>query len=231
MISNIKYKKYWRKTSLKQEGIGNFFLNEILKRKPKHFLEIGVFHGVTSRNVCDLLQEIHGKNFSFTGIDLFDSDSEETKDEIIPQVKFSNPLKTIYYKYIVRLDPYSKESVEKLLSKHKDNINIIKGNSNKVLKEISLDRFDFVFLDGGHKYETVLNDLKSLTKVVINKGVILCDDYDLTYAPGVKKAIDEYVLLNNFNLRILSSRFAEITKNTTKNWFNITSLNTYLLVN
>ncbi len=212
VIKKIKYKKYWRKTSLKQEGIGIFFLNQILEKKPKHFLEIGIFHGVTSRNVCDLLQEIHGKNFSFTGIDLFDSDGKKTKDEIIPQTKFSNPLKKIYYKYIVRLDPYSKESVEKLLSKHKDNINIIKGNSNKVLKEISLDSFDFVFLDGGHKYETVLNDLKSLTKIVINKGVILCDDYDLTYAPGVKKAIDEYVLLNNFNLRILSSRFAEITK-------------------
>jgi len=210
--NKIEYKMYWRKSSLKQGGVGVFFLNEILKKKPKHFLEIGVFHGVTSRNVCDLLQQMHGKDFSFTGIDLFTTEKEETKDEIIPQVKFSNPLKTIYYKYIVRLDPYSKESVERLLSKHKDNINIIKGNSNKVLKEISLDRFDFVFLDGGHKYETVLNDLKSLTKVVVNKGVLLCDDYDLTYAPGVKKAIDEYVLLNNFNLRILSSRFAEITK-------------------
>ena len=32
---------------------------------------------------------------------------------------------------------------------------------------------------------------------------------------GVKKAIDEYVLLNNFKLRILHSRFAEISKNTT----------------
>ena len=212
MINKIKYRRYWRKSSFKQESVSVFFLNEILRKKPKHFLEIGVFHGVTSRNVCDLLQQIHGKDFSFTGIDLFTTDSKETKDEIIPQTKFSNPLKTIYYKYIVRLDPYSKESVEKLLSKHKENINIIKGDSNKVLKEISLDQFDYVFLDGGHKYETVLNDLKCLTKIVLNKGVILCDDYDLTYAPGVKKAIDEYVLLNKFNLTILNSRFAEITK-------------------
>ena len=211
----MKYKKYWRKTSLKQAGIGVFFLNEVLKRKPKNFLEIGVFHGVTSRNICDLLEQIHGKNFTFTGIDLFTTDSVSIKDEIIPETKFSNPLKTIYYKYIVRLDPYSKESVEKLLLKHKENVNIIKGNSNKVLKEIILDKFDYVFLDGGHKYETVLSDLKSLRSVVLNKGVILCDDYDLTYAPGVKKAIDEYVLLNNFKLRILHSRFAEITINTT----------------
>ena len=215
MINKIKYKKYWRKTSLKQEGVGDFFLNEILKRKPKNFLEIGVFHGVTSRNVCDLLEKIHGKDLSFTGIDLFSTDNEIVKEEIIPQTKFSNPLKTIYYKYIVKLDPYSKESVEKLLSRHKENVNIIKGNSNKVLKEISLDKFDYVFLDGGHKYETVLSDLKNLNNIIINNGIVLCDDYDLTYAPGVKKAIDEYVLLNNFNLKILNSRFAEITKNST----------------
>ena len=217
MINKIKYKKYWRKTSLKQAGIGDFFLQYIYQKKPKNFLEIGVFHGVTSRNVCDLLQKINGNDFTFTGVDLFTTESETIKDEIIPQTKFSNPFKTIYYKYIIRLDPYSKESVEKLLSKYKENINIIKGNSNKVLKEISLEKFDYVFLDGGHKYETVINDLKYLTTIINNGGVVLCDDYDLTYAPGVKKAIDEYVLLNNFNLKIIKSRFAEITKNSTHN--------------
>ena len=215
MTIKIKYKKYWRKTSLKQKGVGDFFLNHIEKIKPKNFLEIGIFHGVTSRNVCDLLSSIHGDNFKFTGIDLFLTEAEISKDEHSPKIGFSNPLKTLYYKYIIRLEPYSLVSVEKLLKKYKKNINIIKGNSNKVLKEISLDDVDYVFLDGGHKYETVLNDLKNLKKVVENNGIILCDDYDLTYAPGVKKAIDEYVLLNNFNLKILKSRFAEITKNST----------------
>ena len=215
MINKIKYKKYWKKSGLKQKGDGNFFLQHIFQRKPKNFLEIGVFHGVTSRNVCDLLSDIHGNDFKFTGIDLFLTESEISKEEYSPKVKFLNPLKTLYYKYIIRLDPYSMESVEKLLKKYKKNINIIKGNSNKVLKEINLNNFEYVFLDGGHKYETVLNDLKNLTKVIENNGVILCDDYDLIHAPGVKKAIDEYVLLNNFNLKILNSRFAEIAKNST----------------
>ena len=218
----IKFKKYWRKTSLKNQSDGNFLLRHVERLKPKNFLEIGVFHGVTSRNVCEILHSLHQENFKFTGIDLFSNDEYLSKDEYAPKTKFSNPLKTIYYNYIIRLDPYSIKSVKKLLKKYKNNINIIKGNSNKILKEISVENFDYVFLDGGHKYETVLNDLKNLTKVIENKGVILCDDYDLTYAPGVKKAIDEYVLLNNFNLRILNSRFAEITKNSTQNWFNIT---------
>ena len=213
MINNIKYKKYWRKTSFKQRGVGDFFLRHIKEKNPKNFLEVGVFHGVTSRNVCNLLNSIHGNNFKFTGIDIFTTETNLVKDEFIPKTKFSNPLKTIYYKYLIRLDPYSPESVKKLLKKYKNNINIIKGNSNEIIPEMIKEKFDYVFLDGGHKYETVLKDLKYLTQIIKNNGVILCDDYDLTYAPGVKKAIDEYVKDNNYRCEILhNSRFAKIEK-------------------
>ena len=209
----VNYIKYWRKSSLKKKKDGNFLLNHIRLKKPKNFLEIGVFHGVTSRNVCELLYSFYGNDFKFTGIDLFVNNETLLKDEYIPKIKFSNPLKTIYYKYIIRLDPYSMDSVLRLLKKFQKNVNIIKGNSNKVLKEINVDKFDYVFLDGGHKYETVKKDLENLTQIVNNNGTILCDDYDLSYAFGVKKAIDEYVLKTKFNLKILNnSRFAEITK-------------------
>jgi predicted O-methyltransferase YrrM len=207
-----KFKKYYRKTSLKNLEDANFILQHISKIKPKNFLEIGIFHGVTSRNVCELLYSIHGNNFNFTGIDLFTSDQKKFEDEILPKTTFSNPLKHIYYKYMVRLDPYSYESVIKLLKKFKDNINIIKGDSNKILQKIKTDQIDYVFLDGGHKYETVKNDLENLINIVQNGGIILCDDYNLTYAPGVKKAIDEFANANNLKLKILNSRFAEISK-------------------
>ena len=208
----VNYIKYWRTSSFKKKKDGNFLLNHIRLKKPKNFLEIGVFHGVTSRNVCELLYSFHGNDFKFTGIDLFVNDETLLKDEYIPKIKFSNPLKTIYYKYIIRLDPYSVDSILRLLKKFQKNVNIIKGNSNKVLKEINVDKFDYVFLDGGHKYETVKKDLENLTQIVNNNGTILCDDYDLSYAPGVKKAIEDFVSEKNFNLKILNSRFAEITK-------------------
>ena len=171
-----------------------------------------MFHGVTSRNLCEILYSLHGNNFKFTGVDLFLNDEKILKNEYAPKTTFSHPLKNIYYKFIIRSDPYSVKSVNRLLRKFKKNITIIKGNSNDVLKQINLDEIDYVFLDGGHKYETVRNDLKNLTQVVNNKGTILCDDYNLTYAPGVKKAIDEYALVMNFDLKIYNSRFAEITK-------------------
>ena len=108
----LEYKKYYRKTSLKQKGVGSFFLDEVLKKKPKTFLEIGVFHGVTGRNVCELLYKIHGNDFNYVGLDLFE-ESDENKNEIISNITFSsNPVKQFYYKYIKRQNPYSLEAVE-----------------------------------------------------------------------------------------------------------------------
>ena len=208
----MKYKKYFRKTSLKQKGHGDFFLEEIKKKKPKSFLEIGVFHGVTARNVCELLSKIHNNDFKYIGLDLFEK-SEENKSEIIPNTKFSNPFKQIYFKFIKRQDPYSIEAVEDLLSDFKNNIHLIKGNSNTILKKIDMSKINYVFLDGGHDFETVRNDLNSCTEVVDNGGTILCDDYNLSYAPGVKKAIDEYVKKKNYKCEILlNSRFARIER-------------------
>ena len=208
----IKFRKYWRKTSFKNKNDGVFLLNHIKELKPKNFLEIGIFHGVTSRNICELLYSIHGDNFKFTGIDIFEKDLKKLNDEIAPRTKFSNPLKNIYYNYIIRLDPYSQKSVLRLLKKFTKNINIIKGDSKDILNNINRNEFDYVFLDGGHKYETVKNDLVNLLQVIKNGGTIVCDDYNFTYAPGIKKAIDEYVLNYKFNLKILNFRFAEITK-------------------
>ena len=208
----MEYKKYFRKTSLKQDGIGKQFLNEIELKKPKNFLEIGVFHGVTARNVCELLQSIHGNDFKYVGLDLF-AESNENNNEIIPNTKFNNPLKKIYFKYILKQDPYSIEGVACLLKKFEKNIHLIKGNSNHLLKKIDMSKIDYVFLDGGHAYETVKNDLNYSIPVLQNNGTILCDDYNLSYAPGVKQAIDEFVTDNNFKCEIIFERFTKIEKN------------------
>ena len=208
----MKYRKYFRKTSLKQKGHGETFLKEVFNKKPKSFLEIGVFHGVTARNVCELLYKIHGNDFKYVGLDLFEK-SDENKFEVIPSTNFKNPFKKFYHQYITRQDPYSIEAVSNLLKKFKDQVHLIKGNSNQVLKKMDMSKIDFVFLDGGHQYNTVVNDLNSCIDVLKFNGSILCDDYNLGSAPGVKKAIDEFVKNNNFKCKIIcEDRFALIEK-------------------
>ena len=207
----MKYKKYFRKTSLKQSDIGEQFLNEIASKKPKSFLEIGVFHGVTARNVCELLYRIHQDDFRYIGLDLF-GESNENTGEIIPNTRFNNPLKNIYFKYILRQDPYSLLAVKNLLKKFRNNIHLMQGNSNNLLKNMNMSKIDYIFLDGGHAYETVKNDLNYSKPILDNNGTILCDDYNLSYAPGVKEAIDEFVKIKDLKSKILFNRFLKIEK-------------------
>ena len=212
---SLNYKSYWRKSGLKGKW-GNIFLERLLKYNPKNVLEIGVFCGVTARNTCDLLNKTKEKNFNYIGVDLFGRDKSEVKDEIEPTFlknqKFSNPLKNIYYNYILKENLNSIKSVSKFLIKYKDNIKLIAGDTNKVLKEIDLQNIDFTFLDGGHSYQTVINDLTILYKSMKGKNkVILCDDYGKeSYIPEVEKAINDFTQQNNLKLNLIENRFAEI---------------------
>ena len=208
----MKYKKYFRKTSLKQRGVGDFFLKDVEKKSPKTFLEVGVFHGVTARNICELLYTIHKDDFKYIGLDLFE-EGDENKSEVIPNTVFTNPLKDFYFKYIKKQNPYSKEAVEDLLKKFKDNVTLIKGNSNLILKKVDMSKIDYVFLDGGHTYKTVKNDLECCLDVINANGIVMCDDYNFGHLPDVKKAIDEFVRVNGFKCQILcDGRFAKIEK-------------------
>lgn len=195
------YKLYFRKSSFKKDlDNGNLLLEIISELKPTSVLEIGVLEGVTSRNICELLNILHKGNFNFTGIDLFGEDlAINNEKEFTPITKkFSNPFKWIYFRIITRMDPHSKKGVEFLLRKFKKNIKIIKGYSDNILKKINLDNVDFVFLDGGHSYETVKKDLDILVSKLKSRSIIICDDYNKNEY-GVKKAIDEIKSKHSFN--------------------------------
>jgi hypothetical protein len=211
----LKYKSYWRKSGLKGKW-GDVFLERLSNYNPKNVLEIGVFCGVTAKNTCDFLYKSNGNDFTYTGIDLFGSNQSDKRDEIKPNFlkdqKFSNPLKNIYYNYILKENLNSIESVRKLLQQYSQNIKLIAGDTNKVLKEIDLQKIDFVFLDGGHSYETVINDLSILYENMKDqKKVILCDDYGKeSYISEVEKAINDFTKKNNLKLNLIENRFAEI---------------------
>ena len=80
----MKFKYYLRKSSFKKDlKSANLLLNQIEINKPRNFLEVGVFQGVTSKNVCEKLNKINDGNFLFYGIDLF-----EDTDELIDNKEF-----------------------------------------------------------------------------------------------------------------------------------------------
>lgn len=189
----MSYKLYFRKSSFKKDIVNaNLLLKLVKDYKPKSFLEIGILEGATSRNICELLNKIHPNNFNYIGIDLFglDIDKNNLKEYTPLSNRYSNPLKFLYYNFILRLNPNSKEAVEHLLKKFNKLINLYKGYSHEVLPNINLSNVDFVFLDGGHSFEIVNKDLEILLKQLKKNSIIICDDYNIKHY-GVKKAVDK----------------------------------------
>ena len=213
---DFKFRRYWRKTGLKKKW-GNLLLDLVASKKPKHFLEIGVFCGVTSRNICDLLDQIHNGDFSYIGFDLFGEKMDQTLNEVEPEYvktqKFSNPLKHFYYNVVLKENLNSIESIEKFLKKFKKNITLVKGDTNITLKQNDLSKVDFAFIDGGHSYKTTYNDLSILYSFMKDKGrTIVCDDYiDASYITEVKKAVDDFVVKNSLKFEVIKKKFVLIT--------------------
>ena len=189
----MKFRYYFRKSSFKKDINSAFLLmSQIENYQPKVFLEVGVFQGVTSRNVCELLNKINKGNFLFYGIDIFESTNNEinNREMTVKHNKISNPIKHLLFIIILKKNLFSIDSIYKFLGKFKNNVKLYKGLSNSELLKIDLSAVDMVFLDGGHSYETVREDLSLILKQIKKEKIIICDDYDqLNY--GVKKAVDE----------------------------------------
>ena len=205
-----KFKLYFRKTSFKRDlQSANFLLDQIYKNRPKNFLEVGVFQGVTARNVCEVLKEIYQNEFKYIGIDLFTSSNLrfDNKEGTLKHSMISNPFKNFYFNFLRKENLNSKKAVSRLLKKFNNNISLYEGYSDKILNSIDISYIDMVFLDGGHSYETVKKDLKILiTKLKKNK-IIICDDYDLKNY-GIKRAVDEFK--SEYKIEMINERIAKI---------------------
>jgi predicted O-methyltransferase YrrM len=208
----VNFKYYFRKSSFKKDiKSANILLDQIELYKPKNFLEVGVFQGVTSRNVCEKLNLINDGKFTFHGIDIFESTNSliDKKELTSKHNKLSNPFKNFLFNIILKKNLYSLESIYEFLSKFRDNVHLYKGFSNSELPKIDLSTIDMIFLDGGHSYETVSNDLFIILKGIKKGKVILCDDYDQE-SYGVKKAVDE-LKYQVSEIKELNKRLVRIT--------------------
>jgi predicted O-methyltransferase YrrM len=81
----------------------------------------------------------------------------------------------------------------------------IQGFSDIMLKRLALSRIHFAFLDGGHDYNTVRNELSYVKLHQSKDDVIVCDDFTESQFPGLIKAVNEFISTNEYDSKVFKS--------------------------
>lgn len=183
------------------------------KEKPFRIMEIGVFHGVHSKQMIERATKNGRQNIEFYGFDMF----EEMTLEVNEAEFGKHTLALDYPKVLKYLQSKTKAKVIKLF----------KGDTKQVLPEVvgALPKMDVIVIDGGHSLGTVQSDFEYALKVAHDKTIIICDDYypndyskgcaflvdnDLKNRKSLKVEILEPV--DFYNNNALSVQMVKITK-------------------
>lgn len=141
------------------------------------FLEIGSWEG---RSTCWILDNIlTHKSSTITCVDTFEGSIEHKK----LNKHFLSSLKSIF-DYNINQTGRANQ-VKKIV-----------GKSQEILRQLPLDMYDFLYIDGSHLAPDVLEDALLGWRLVKVGGIIIFDDYEWpveppTYAP--KLAVDAFL--------------------------------------
>jgi predicted O-methyltransferase YrrM len=139
------------------------------------FMEIGTWKGRSTVYMGSKIKE-SGKNIKLYALDIFG-----------PFISEDKPVDTsdIYEEFLSNIEPF------------KDIIIPMKGDSRVIHNQFPDKSFDFIFIDGGHDYESVIDDIKGWYPKLKEGGIFGGHDIDW---PGVNKAVKEY-FGESFNIR------------------------------
>ena len=96
---------------------------------------------------------------------------------------------------------YSQEYLDKCYNnvknkfEDKKEIEILRLSSELAAKKFETDSLDFVYIDGNHSYDNVLNDLEIWFPKLKSHGILFGDDYARSY--GVHQAVNEFSFKHN----------------------------------
>ena len=135
--------------------------------------EIGTHKGSTATQFINLFAS-RVEHVTYYGYDVFDGDAPNK--EIHKKERNAKAPQTI---------ETANANINKLKRKHKNfSFKLFKGYTQETLKNPI--EFDFVYIDGGHSYDTVKHDYN----MVKNSKLIVFDDYKI---PGVNKNVQEII--------------------------------------
>lgn len=145
--------------------------------RPRIIMEVGTWNGGRAVEMIRDARAVRpGERISYIGFDLFEDLSEE-----------------MFYAELSKRPPPEREVRARLMATGA-HITLIKGDTNLVMRDAvaKLPAADFIFIDGGHRYETIKNDWECARAALAPGGIVIFDDYWHGRADaGCARVIDE----------------------------------------
>jgi len=171
-----------------------------IKKPSPHYLPIGRF-----KDIPRLFNELGFKIGVEVGV--FEGDYSRWLLKMMPKLKLYGVDTWIPYK---DYKDFKDNTIIDAYKKAKNNVKgfdctLIKGWSEKVVKKFDDESLDFVFIDGNHAYEWVVQDIALWSKKVRKGGIVYGHDYkDYTHSRRWKEmsvipAVDGWVKAYKIN--------------------------------
>ena len=192
--SKIKYKKKKHKIILSKKIISNDYFSshalyfyDLLIKLPKNFeyLEIGSYEGNSA-----LYVSMNFPESNVTCVDLWEGVEEyEGKDFSVIEKNFDSNLQGL------------------------NNINKIKSSSDNFFIKNKI-MFDFIYIDGNHKFDYVFRDCENAWRFLNKGGFLVCDDYIWNYYKELSDnpcyAINSFIKKTTKEIKVLSVTNSQI---------------------
>ena len=186
----------------------DLFLKTNIKRK-FIYIEVGVYIGQTTQALGKLLKKRLKNNFQIIAIDPFQPYTNSLLNNILIGSIFK------YFIHNMRVANLNC-SLTHIRMKSLDSLKFLRKNKIK---------YDFCFIDGSHKYYDVLGDIKKFSKIkflynknnIKYKGILLGDDYELTYPELYKISNQNSKLLNQIKYENINNDSTVYLQN---KWFH-----------
>mgnify|MGYP001355883064 CR=1 FL=1 len=138
----------------------------------RHGVEIGVYKGITFKYLIERCPQLH-----LTGVDVFYDDREWLNWDKQSSEKLKETTPVPWYNDLM-----------KFCDKFKPRAKLIRDFSNKAHVHFKNESLDFIFIDAGHRYKDVAEDIDLWEPKVKVDGFIAGHDIDV---PDVKQAVVE----------------------------------------
>lgn len=151
------------------------FYQWISQKNFKTLVEVGVWKG---HSISFLARKIKELNYGakIYAVDLFeDAISEDWNKNLKNEISL---ISDIYNRVLEN-------------NEVRDMITDLKGLSWEMADHFEDNSVDFVFIDAGHEYESVVKDIKAWLPKIKSGGII--SGHDFYNAPGVNKAVKELI--------------------------------------